>query len=165
MYCVVSFVWICSPYNVMYFSFISYFLTLLSELPLSFPKCAWSRTWCLEVSVASSLLTSGCNSFLLDLSTPWFCCLPVFLTSWCICAEHWFWSGLSSSSRLGDLFNILLCSASLCCISEGICSGSGVSSSTGGSSTETRLATREDGSTAVTTRVTLIGKGAWENYN
>lgn len=149
--------------SLMYFHFISYFLTLLSESALSFPKPAWSWTWCLEVSVASALLTSDCDSFLEDLSTPWWCCLLVFLTSWSVCAEHRFWSGLSSSSRLGDLFNALLCSASLCCISGGICSGSGVSSSAGGSSTETRLATREEGSTAVTTRVTLKGKGAWKN--
>lgn len=145
----------------MYFHFIPDFLTLLSEPALSFPKPAWSPTWCLEVSEASALFTS--DSFLEDLSIPWCWCLLVFLTSWWIWAEHRFWSGLSSSSRLGDLFNILLCSASLCCISGGICSGSGVSSSAGGSSTETRLATREDGSTDVTTRVTLKGKGAWKN--
>lgn len=137
--------------------------TLLSEL--SFPKLAWSWTWFSEVSVGSALLSPVCDSFLEDLS-PLFCCsLPVFITcwSWCMSPEDGFWSGLSSSSRLGDLFSIFPCSVSLCWSSGRICSGNRVSSSAGGSSTETRLATREDGSTAVTTRVTLKGKGAWRN--
>lgn len=143
--------------------FIWFLLTLTSKLTLPFPKPAWSRTWFLEVSIGSALINSSRDSLLEVLDTLWCCCLLVFLTSWswCISAEDWRWSGLSSSNRLGGLLNIfLLCSASLCCISGGICSGSGVSSSGGGSSTETRLATREDGNTAVTTRVTLKGKGA-----
>lgn len=139
-----------------------FLLTLILELMLTFPKLSWSRTWALEVSVGSALIISSRDSLLEVLDTLWCCCLLVFLTgwSWCISAEDRLWSGLSISNRLGGLFNIfLLCSARLCCISGGICSGSAVSSSGGGSSTETRLATREDGSTAVTTRVTLKGKG------
>lgn len=152
-------VWYCITFlNVWVFDF----LTLTSKLSLPFPNPAWSPTWLLEVSIGSPLLASDRASFMEDLSTPWCCCcLFVFLTAWSWCisaAEDRFWSGPSSSRRLGGLLDIfLLC----CCISGGICSGSGLSSSGGGSSTETRLATREDGSTAVTTRVTLRGKGAW----
>lgn len=144
------------------FDLFLFLYTLISKLMLTFPKPARSRTEALEVSVGSALIISSRDSLLEVLDTLWCCCLLILLTgwSWCISAEDRLWSGLSSSNRLGGLFNIfLLCSASLCCISCGICSGSGVSSSEGGSSTETRLATREDGSTAVTTRVTLKGKG------
>lgn len=148
----------------MLFNLTSFSLPLASVPSLPFPKPSWSRGSFLEVSRAPALLTSCRDSFLEALSAPRCCCLLVLLTGWscCISPKDRFWSGLSSSRCLGGLFNIfLLCSVSLCCISGGICSGSGVSSSAGGSSTETRRATREDGSTAVTTRVTLKGKGAW----
>lgn len=127
---------------------------------------AWSWAWFLEVSTGSVLLASDRDS-LEALIAPWsFCCLSVFITdwSWHVSAEGRIWSGFSSNRRLGGLLNnFLLCTEDRCCSSGWICSGSGLLSSGGGSSTETRLATREDGSTAVTTRVTLRGKGAWRH--
>lgn len=143
-----------------------FFLTMTSKLTLPLATAAWCRAWFLEVSVGSALLASGHDS-LEDLISPWsFCCLFDFRTgwSWCSSAEDRISSGFSSSRRLGGLLKFfLLCTGSLCCNSGWICSGSGLLSSGGGSSTETRLATREEGSTAVTTRVTLRGKGAWRN--
>lgn len=142
-------------------------LTLMSRFRLPLPEPARSRTWFLVVSISSDLRASDRDSLLEDLSTPWRCCCLFALWigwSWCISVKAWLCSALSSNRRRGGLLNIFFpCSANLCCISGWICSGSGLSSSGGGSSTDTRLATREDGSTAVTTRVTLRGKGAWGN--
>lgn len=151
---------------VLIMSVLHFFLTMTSKLTLPLAAAAWCRAWFLEVSVGSALLASGHDS-LEDLISPWsFCCLFDFRTgwSWCSSADGRISSGFSSSRRLGGLLNFfLVCTGSLCCISGWICSGSGLLSSGGGSSTETRLATREEGSTAVTTRVTLRGKGAWRN--
>lgn len=116
----------------------------------------------LEVSMGSARLPSGHDSL-----TAWgLCCLLAFVTGWsgCISAEDWIWSGISSNRR-GLLYVLLLCSVGRCWSSDWILSGRGFLSSGGGSSTETLLATRDDGSTAVTTRVTLRGKGGWENSN
>lgn len=124
---------------------------------------AWCRAEFLDNSVASALLASSRDS-LEDLAAPGSLGGLVVLRAGCSCcisAVDPIWSGFSSSRRLGGLLNIFLaCTASLCCVSGWICSGSGLLSSGGGSSTETRLATRVDGSTAVTTLVTLRGKGA-----
>lgn len=119
-----------------------------------------TATRVLEVSVGCAPLPSGHDSL-----TAWaLCCLFAFITGWsgCISAEDWIWSGLSSNRR-GLLYALLLCSVGRCGTSDRIRSGRGLLSSGGGSSTETLLATSDDGSTAVTTRVTLRGKGGWGN--
>lgn len=159
IFSIISYFWIGC---VLIISVLDFFLTMTSKLTLPLATAAWCRVWFLEVSVSSALLASSHDS-LDDLITPWsFCCRTGGY--WYISAEDRIWSGFSSSRRLGSLLNIfLLCTASRCCVSGWICSGSGLLSSGGGSSTETRLATREDGSTVVTTRVTRRGKGALGN--
>lgn len=140
-------------------SVFDFFLTTAFKLTLPLATVS-------SASVGSALPASVCI-FMEAPVPPWsLCCLVVFIPpwSWCISAEDRIRSGLSSSRHLGDLWKVFLfCAADRCCTSGWICSGSGLLSSGGGSSTATRLATREDGSTAVTTRVTLRGKGAWRN--
>lgn len=152
-------IWFSLCYFVLVLLVLYLLLTILSRLMPPFPKPVGSWAWFLKISVASALLVLCLFiSFLEDLSTPPHCCLPLFLMGRFQFAsiKVWLLTGLP------PVGHICGCSDDLRCVSGEIFSDSRLSSSTGGSSTDTRWATREDGSTDVTTRVTLKGNGSWE---